>query len=146
MKVPLKYNLCLCGVQAWSACVLPGLGTPPQSKELPRRTVLRQIICTPPRGSNDAAWARLHRWRWLPRWGYNAGELSGLWSQADACKALFHQLVPNGAWVIMGGNLLCTYCPRLATITFNLYSIKRDRSNQWISEKVHKTGGWIEEK
>lgn len=79
-------------------------------------------------------------------WGYNAGGLSGaLEPGRPGCKALFHQLyVPNGAWVIMGGNLLCTYCPRLATIAFNLYSIKRDRSNQWISEKVHKTGGWIE--
>lgn len=41
-------------------------------------------------------------------WGYNAEGLSGaLEPGRPGCKALFHQLyVPNGAWVIMGGNLL----------------------------------------
>lgn len=46
----------------------------------------------------------------------------GLWSQADPDAKQFY--VPNGAWVIMGGNWLCTYYPGLATITFNVLSVK----------------------
>lgn len=76
-----------------SACVGPRPGTePPQSKELPRRTVLRQIICTPPRGSNETACTSaqmemasvgLQRWRAL--WGSGARPT---WMQSPVSPAL----------------------------------------------------------
>lgn len=67
----------------------------------------------------------LHRWSCCS-WGDNAGEaVWGAVARGPGYESLCHHFyLPNGAWVIMGRNLLSTHCPGLAPIIFNLHFIK----------------------
>lgn len=97
---------------------------PPTSKEIHKCVVLRRIICTASRGSNESEYASAQM-EVVFHGGTLLQKLSGALRQADLDQSLFHQLyLPNEPWVFMGGNLLCTHCPWLATIILNLYFTK----------------------